>query len=480
MLKNLKKINFKKSLFYFSAFMLIFNASMFSAFFNSPDSQLKAENMCQVAVDVILIMDVSGSMEEGEAPNKCEWTQLDWVGTSFQCVEHTENNLTQEEECLAKPDPSQCSGSPIFTPATESKINNAKNAANSFLDNMGANDQSGLVSFSDNASLVKGLNNNHNDTKNSVNGLIAYGSTNIGEAINFATTELDNHQNGQAVKAMILLTDGKANEPNGDGYHENQQDVQYAIDQANLAGQKNYKIFTVGLGNDGEINESMLQQIANDTGANYHHAPNGTDLSDIYNDIAYEICQYGSISGCKYNDLNNNGTIDIGEPTIQNWQVALNNGTATTTQTISNGCYTFAGLTDNTYNVSETVPDGWIQTVPNNPNFYTVEILNHNNITDKDFANYYPECSNNILDAGEQCDDGNIIAGDGCSAICEIETPEPTYQCSDEIDNDGDQLIDYPNDPGCENLTDNDETNQHTFPTFELLAPNIKQHCCKS
>ena len=40
---------------------------------------------------------------------------------------------------------------------------------------------------------------------------------------------------------------------------------------------------------------------------------------------------------------------------------------------------------------------------------------------------------------------------------------DPTYQCSDSIDNDGDTLIDYPNDPGCESATDNDETDPITI-----------------
>lgn len=34
---------------------------------------------------------------------------------------------------------------------------------------------------------------------------------------------------------------------------------------------------------------------------------------------------------------------------------------------------------------------------------------------------------------------------------------QPTYQCSDTIDNDSDGLTDYPNDPGCSSTTDNDE-----------------------
>jgi cysteine-rich repeat protein len=33
-------------------------------------------------------------------------------------------------------------------------------------------------------------------------------------------------------------------------------------------------------------------------------------------------------------------------------------------------------------------------------------------------------CGNNMLDPGEQCDDGNVVAGDGCSPICQIESED--------------------------------------------------------
>ena len=41
-------------------------------------------------------------------------------------------------------------------------------------------------------------------------------------------------------------------------------------------------------------------------------------------------------------------------------------------------------------------------------------------------------CNNGIIEDGEECDDGNNIDGDGCSAVCTIETqpePEPTSEC---------------------------------------------------
>lgn len=62
-------------------------------------------------------------------------------------------------------------------------------------------------------------------------------------------------------------------------------------------------------------------------------------------------------------------------------------------------------------------------------------------------------CGNSIIESGETCDDGNTLNGDGCSNTCQI-----TFQCSDGVDNDGDTKIDFPNDPGCASTTDNSES----------------------
>jgi cysteine-rich repeat protein len=34
-------------------------------------------------------------------------------------------------------------------------------------------------------------------------------------------------------------------------------------------------------------------------------------------------------------------------------------------------------------------------------------------------------CGNGKLEAGEECDDGNTVSGDGCSCTCTIEPPPP-------------------------------------------------------
>jgi len=68
----------------------------------------------------------------------------------------------------------------------------------------------------------------------------------------------------------------------------------------------------------------------------------------------------------------------------------------------------------------------WGECIQNN--FPTIEICNDldddcDGLIDEDNVCYVPECGNGILDQGEQCDDGNVIMGDGCSLTCQIEEP---------------------------------------------------------
>lgn len=56
------------------------------------------------------------------------------------------------------------------------------------------------------------------------------------------------------------------------------------------------------------------------------------------------------------------------------------------------------------------------------------------------------------------------------------ETNEETYVCSDTLDNDSDTLTDYPDDPGCSSLTDDDEFNADvTVPSLSSISATPAQ-----
>ncbi len=345
------------------------------------------ESLCSVDVDVVLVLDRSGSMNDGESLSACDWGELELVNTSYQCVSHHVGDL-DEEECLTVKDiaqfPTSCLA-PVYTPPMLSKFAHAEKAANDFLSHLGANDQSALVSFTDSASLDRSLTNIHSEVLD----LTIEGATNMGDAVNLANIELGSaNANPQAVKAVILLTDGKANKPNGNGIDENALDVAYVESVAVAAANLGYKIFTIGLGDD--VNEMMLQNIASMTGAEYYKAPTASQLQNIYDLISNELCTYGSISGCKYNDVNNDATIngiDTNEAKLDAWEILLYDGVATTSQVTVDGCYSFAGLDDGDYILTEVSVGDWIQTYPS-VGYYSITISGHNNAVDIDFANY--------------------------------------------------------------------------------------------
>jgi cysteine-rich repeat protein len=481
--KKLKQ-GIKRKIVLLSLAALLLNVVATGMFSPAENVSRANENMCEASVDIVMIMDRSGSMNEGEVRSKCEWTEVRKIPGSNNWTHFLNIKYDQLEDwCMNKRDQYDETfqyGSPkaaAYTPATNKKIFDAKFAANAFLGNLGANDKSALVSFADNANLDKQLSSDHNVTQIAVDSLTTSGSTNIGEAIAMGTTEFGSERaNSQAVKAMILLTDGKANRPNGNGFDENQDDISLAIASAQDAANLGYKIFTIGLGSNSGINEMMLQQIANDTGANYYNAPTSAELEGIYAQISTRICEYGSISGCKYNDSNNDGNLS-GEKIIPNWQIELSGGVndPIVQQTDLNGCYNFAGLATGNYTVSEVQQDGWLQTYPLD-NSYSFNLGKEENITGKDFGNYFPECGNSISDEGEQCDDGNLDNGDNCSSSCQIEIIEHK-QCSDEIDNDEDGLTDYPFDPGCDSAEDNNEYDEPVSPYCGDSIKNNNEEC---
>jgi len=410
--------------------LIIFAIAIFAINFvigGFPIKTQAGDQMCQAPVDAVLLMDRSGSMADGGHLSICEWYNREWQGESQYCVRHTDTNQTKAW-CDARPKCFADSPDPIYTPATNAQITDAKNAADTFLGLLGDQDKSALVSFANTATLDKGLSANHAATQAAVDALTPFGATNIGDAISAAIQELNSTRaNPQAAKTVILLTDGRANKPNGDGLDENPADVAYAIAQANVAAATGIKIFTIGLGTD--VNDDMLENIASITGAEYNFAPNGAYLENIYNSIASRACRYGSISGCKYNDSNDDGSL-TGENPVADWKINLTSGAVVLTQeTDDAGCFQFAGLLPGNYTIDENNnTEPYRKTYPLTPS-YSVMLAEAENLNNLNFGNYFPTCGNSRIDddMGEICELGetkdctatdNYPGKQSCSADC--------------------------------------------------------------
>jgi len=167
---------------------------------------------------------------------------------------------------------------------THTKLDLAKAAAKTFIDQLnGTRDRAGLVSFSTDADLVCSLTNNSETIKSQIDTLTAGGYTNIGGGISKANEEFVNNGRSDAIWVMILLSDGEANRPENETYAR-----QYAFEQAECAKileGKGVRIYTVGLGSP---DEELLRQIATDENK-YYYAPTSDQLTSIYLAISKDI-----------------------------------------------------------------------------------------------------------------------------------------------------------------------------------------------
>lgn len=202
---------------------------------------------CIIPVDVMLLLDASGSMnDDGVSPPQ---------------------------------------------PLTDAKI-----AAKDFVSRLGENDRVGLTTFATKSKINQSMTSEHEATRVAVEDLSIdpveeAGSTNIGDAIFDAISEFANLSRrtsivgkGRVRKVAILLTDGKANAPEIPGGEL------HAEQAAKKAKDNEITIYTVGLG-DG-VNQNFLKNIAF-TPEHYFQAATSQELGGIYQQISDAICERG-------------------------------------------------------------------------------------------------------------------------------------------------------------------------------------------
>ncbi|MCD5382271.1 MAG: VWA domain-containing protein [Candidatus Pacebacteria bacterium] len=162
-------------------------------------------------------------------------------------------------------------------------------AATEFVNRLGTKDQAAVVTYATEATLESPLSSNRVATGRLIQNLrIApeseQGSTNTGDAIIKATAELQsNRHNTNARKVAVLLTDGLANEP------EIRPEA-YALEAAAKLKAIDTEVYVIGLGDD--VNESFLRSVASGD-AYYYRAVSADTINAIYQEITGSICENG-------------------------------------------------------------------------------------------------------------------------------------------------------------------------------------------
>lgn len=144
-------------------------------------------------------------------------------------------------------------------------------------------DQMALVSYSNSASTDLTLGSNFGPGsafESAVSNMSPGGSTNIGDAILRARTQLTGASaQPHAARVMVLLTDGIPNLPSNQTYAQ-----QYALNQAVLSADVGIRIYVIGLGDD--VDNAFLQNLASLGNGIYLHAPQTSDLNAAFQTIA--------------------------------------------------------------------------------------------------------------------------------------------------------------------------------------------------
>ena len=143
-------------------------------------------------------------------------------------------------------------------------IEDAKEALDQFLGDLTGNAELALVKFESGAETLVGMTASVSALKTAIGSLAAGGGTDITAGIQEGTAALDS---ASGARTMIVMTDG-------------QSDVDLSVVQA--AADQGITIFTIGFG---DVNDDLLQTIADMSGGQYLRADSSTELMNVYSSL---------------------------------------------------------------------------------------------------------------------------------------------------------------------------------------------------
>ena len=167
------------------------------------------------------------------------------------------------------------------------KIKDAQVANKLFVDavlNVSGN-RVGLVSYSTDVRNMHPLSTDNTSLKNEIDLYTAGGQTCICCGVNNASKELNSNSPPGKFKSIVVMTDGKANV---ECFEQNTGDPEEDAVQSACDAYNNYGITVYTIGFGGDVNEDILQRMA-DCGHGKYYFSDVTELSEIYQEVAEEI-----------------------------------------------------------------------------------------------------------------------------------------------------------------------------------------------
>ncbi len=169
-------------------------------------------------------------------------------------------------------------------------VTDALAAAGTFVNSLQEEDQIGVVTFATRAAVATQLNNIHGAVANSIITLEIepaeeVGFTNTPAALAEAMGELNSERhNENARRVLVLLTDGL---PTAAG---DADVISEAVAEAQKLNESGIEVFAIGLGEN--VDADFVRSIASDQ-TNAYFAPSGADLASIYAEITTSLCEAG-------------------------------------------------------------------------------------------------------------------------------------------------------------------------------------------
>ena len=160
------------------------------------------------------------------------------------------------------------------------KIQGAKSGLKEFVNLLNDNDRLGLTVFSDQANVVSQLDQlgpKRQNLLNTIDGMVADGNTRLFDTIAEQQQALQNSQS-KNIKALVVLTDGQDN--------KSQKNSDQLVRQVSLTGENagtGVKIFTIAYGDNADVDG--LTKVANAAGGK-EYAGNPQNIQSVYNQIS--------------------------------------------------------------------------------------------------------------------------------------------------------------------------------------------------